>query len=164
MTDHLHFDRTPSVLFVCTANRIRSPMAAAILMRLLQSCDPNWKNWRIESAGTWTKPNLPPMPNALQAMQQRNLDISQHRSRPVSREILNQFHLILTMESGHKEALQVEFPEVARRVFMLSEMAGLQKNIPDPIGGKKEEYEKTAGAIEQMLVDGCQKIIELARR
>lgn len=139
-------------------------MAVAMFTQLLQACDKNWQRWRIESAGTWTKPNRPPMPNAQQTMKRRNLDISQHRSRTVNREMLNQFHLILTMESGHKEALQVEFPEVARRVFMLSEMIGTQKNIPDPIGGQPDAYEKTASTIENMLQSGCQKIIELARQ
>jgi len=137
-------------------------MAAALFGQLLAECNQHHQQWRIESAGTWAKPNKPPQIHAQVVMKRRNLDITQHRSRSVSRELLQQFRLILTMEKGHKEALQVEFPEVAGRVFLLSEMTGVEKNIADPIGGLPDTYEKTASSIEEMLRSGCQRIIELA--
>ena len=164
MAEERKTEPLPSVLFVCTANQIRSPMAVAMFRQMLQQCDPQWKKWRIESAGTWAPSNQPPLPSAQMAMSRRNLDISQHRSRMVSRELLSEFRLILTMEAGHKEALQVEFPEIAQRVFMLSEMTGVKKNIADPIGGQPDLYEKTAAVIETILQGGCQRIIELSHQ
>jgi protein-tyrosine-phosphatase len=66
------------------------------------------------------------------------------------------------MEAGHKEALKVEFPEVAGRVYMMSEMVGEQYDINDPIGEPYEEYEKTANDMEMLFEKGLGRIQELA--
>jgi protein-tyrosine phosphatase len=68
-------------------------------------------------------------------MKTMGLDTSGHRSRRVTGEMMADFDLILTMEAGHKEALLVEFPELAGRIYMLSEMVGDRRDIADPIGG-----------------------------
>ncbi|HEX2979034.1 MAG TPA: hypothetical protein VHO48_02105, partial [Anaerolineaceae bacterium] len=94
----------------------------------------------------------------------RSLDVSAHRSRQVTRELLADYDLILTMELGHKEALLVEFPEVMGRVFMLSEMVGEIKDVDDPIGTPDEEYEKTAQLLENWLRRGFDRIMTLVYR
>lgn len=152
----------PSVLFVCTGNICRSPMAAALFRSKIGS-DPAALGWDIESTGTWAVKGAPASHNAQLVMQEWGLDISAHRSKPVDGPLLSRYNLILTMESGHKEALQAEFPEIAGRVHLLSEMVGKNHDIVDPIGSSLEDYEDTAREIDQILNKGFQKILKLSQ-
>jgi protein-tyrosine-phosphatase len=77
--------------------------------------------------------------------------------------LLGQFNLILTMEDNHKEALVAEFPGLARRIFMLSEMSGRKLSINDPIGGELIDYQQCANEIEAWFESGWQKILQLAQ-
>ncbi len=71
--------------------------------------------------------------------------------------------LILTMEKGHKEAITAEFPEIAGRVYLLTEMVGSSHDIHDPYGLEMEAYRETALEIDEYLSDGFEKILALAR-
>ena len=71
------------------------------------------------------------------------------------------YDLILAMVSNHKEALHVEFPECAHKVFLLSEMVGGDWDLDDPVGMPLEEYRTTADLIEGVLEEGWEKIVEL---
>ncbi len=150
----------PSVLFVCTANICRSPMAEALFRNIVCETFPKEK-WRIESAGTWANNGQPASENAQLVMQQRGLEISHHRSRRITEDMLADFDLILTMSKGHKETLILEFPAVAKRVYLLSEMVGKDYDIDDPIGRSENEYAVTSGEIETLLTQGLQKIRRL---
>lgn len=147
-----------SVLLVCTANLCRSPMAEGILRHLVEPATA----WRVESAGTWGFDGDPPALNAQLAMSDRGIDISNHRSRQVTRPLLQEFSLILTMTRGHKEALQVEFPSLAERVYLLSEMIDTVFDIEDPIGGPLVEYVATADELEGILRQGLDRIQRLS--
>jgi len=138
-------------------------MAAALFLARLKEVDPDWQKWRIESAGTWAEEGQAASRHSRAVALQRGLDISQHRSRVVTAEMLESYDLILTMELHHKEALQVEFPTVAGRVFLLSEMEGQFEPISDPYGQSLEAYERTAFRIEQILARGMDKIQSLAK-
>jgi protein-tyrosine-phosphatase len=150
----------PSILFVCTANMVRSPMAMALWRQMLGAAA---LDWQVESAGTWTVDGQPAAARAIQALKDRGALLSGHRSRPVSAELLRRFDLILVMETGHKEALKVEFPEVAGRVYLLSEMVGSRYDIPDPIGGPLSDYVETANEIERILSKGYGRICQLCQ-
>ena len=150
----------PSILFVCTANICRSPMAMALFRaKLGEQAD----SWRVESAGTWAADGEPAHPKAQLAIAERGLDLSRHYSRSVSRELLRQFNLILTMEISHKEALRLEFPEIAARVHLLSEMVGQTFNILDPVGGSEQDFRIAAQDIDQIISDGFERILQLAK-
>ena len=82
------------------------------------------------------------------------IDISDHRSRVVSKNILKRFSLVLTMEAGQKEALIIEYPELKQRIYMLSEMAGVETSIRDPIGGAMNDFKRAADEIERWLREG----------
>ena len=150
----------PSLLFVCTANQTRSPIAAALFTRLLQESG-QLAGWRIESAGTWAIDGLPAGRRAQRAMHDMRLDLSKHRTRCVTAEMLAVFDLILVMEQGHKEALQAEFPTIARRVFLLAEMAGGTWDVADPTGGSEDDVRETARVIARLLTKGSARIREL---
>jgi len=152
-----------SVLFVCTANVCRSPMACAIFRRILEG-EQDKAHWRVESAGTWAVDGLPASSGSQQVMKEWGMDISDHRSRAVDQELLALFDLILTMESGHKEALRAEFPDFSNRIFMLSEMIDQTFDVADPIGRPLSDYEKTAIEIERLISSGFNRIQELVKK
>ena len=142
----------PSLLFVCTANICRSPMAEGIFKHLLENKVDNWKEWKIESAGTWTNRGNPAAQKAIEVMADRGIDLRSHTSRPITHIPLNRYRLILVMEAGQKEAIRIEFPQVASRTYMLSEMIGEFKNIEDPMGGILQDFAKTADELENNFI------------
>ncbi len=76
---------------------------------------------------------------------------------------MEQFALVLVMEHRHKAILQSQYPEVASKVFLLSEMIGDQSEIDDPVGGTLEDYRETALQIEMILQKGFDRIEQLAQ-
>src|ERR1035437_10345154 len=137
-------------------------MAEALFRARLQETEQDWRSWRIESVGSWAETGQPASLEAPQTMQRRGLDISQHRSRPITAQLIEGFQLILTMETGHKEGLQVEFPGFASRVYLLSEMNGEFVTIRDPYGSSLQDYEAIANEIDRRLVNGMDRICRLA--
>ncbi len=123
----------PTVLFVCTANRYRSPIAAACFEAELQQREAD-KDWTTLSAGTWTVDGLPPLPEAIQKADELGLDIRDHRSRLITSAMIKQADLVLVMDRGQLEALQNEFHSFKSKIFLLSEASrGIQDEIPDPV-------------------------------
>jgi protein-tyrosine-phosphatase len=123
----------PSVLFVCTANRFRSPLAAAFLTKALNDMG-ILKDWRVGSAGTWATPGQPALPNVVAAAQRYGLDLSAHSSRRVRRPLLSAYDLILVMQASHREALLTEFPELGQRLYLLSDVVERRSyDIPDSL-------------------------------
>ena len=92
-------------------------------------------------------------------MKNKGIDISEHRARSVGKDLLQVFDLILTMESGQKESMRVEFPEVSDRIFLLSEMVNQKQDVDDPYGGVFSEYEQAADEIEEYLLGGYDTIV-----
>jgi len=153
----------PSVLFVCTANRFRSPLAAALFKKNLDMEETNGE-WYVSSAGTWAEPGLPVVPIPAHALQELQLDLSDHRSTLVTAELLSQYDLILVMEAGHREALQNEFPNMHKRIHLLSEVVEHRHyNIPDALGSEQEMAEVMA-ELNLLIQRGYQSIRTLAAR
>ena len=148
-----------SVLMVCTANICRSPMAEGLLRARLGEAA---RDWRIDSAGTWAIDGEQAAPRAIKVLKGRGIDLSAHRSRVVDPNMLSQVRLVLVMEKGHKEALQVEFPRYASKVFLLSEMVGENFEIKDPIGRSNADFEKTAQELDDILERGLETIAQLS--
>jgi protein-tyrosine phosphatase len=150
-----------SVLFICTSNLCRSPLAAALFTLSIQQ-DADFSQWRVSSAGTWAKPGLP-VPQHLQKHAARHgLDLSQHRSQVVNRDLLQQYALLLVMEPGHREALGIEFPDQAQKLHLISEMAGLVLPLADPVGSDEAEVEQVIKTLQSWLTAGKDRIRDLA--
>ena len=122
-----------SILFVCTANRYRSPLAAACFKAELMKRGQE-KNWNVLSAGTWAMDGYRPMPVAILEAKQLGLNIYEHQSRGITADLLQESDLVVVMEQGQKEALQAEFKAHRQKVVLLSEVAeGSSYDIADPV-------------------------------
>ncbi len=122
------------VLFVCTGNLYRSPLAAAFFSKKLQT-DGVAGRWTVASAGTWTMPGKAVPSNFLKAARSFGIDLKEHRTRQLNETLLAAADLILVMEKGHREALRIEFPALQPRIQLLSEAADrLEYDVPDPAG------------------------------
>ena len=152
-----------SVLFVCTANRCRSPMAEALLKDKVQRLGQAGE-WRIGSAGTWTEPGQPALPLTQAVLSQRGLNVENHRSRPVDTGLMQSANLILVMTDNHREGLCVEFPNAARKVMLLSRLAGPAYDIEDPAGQSENDYAVCANDITRILERGFERLTALAEQ
>lgn len=138
-------------------------MAMALFQRHLAQRDMA-SDWRVESAGTWAREGGPAARRVQTVMGEWGIDLSMHRSRCVSQTLLASFDVILTMEQGQQEALQIEFPTLADRIMLLSKLADAVYDIPDPINGSLAEVRDVAREIDLLLQQGCDQIVERARR
>jgi protein-tyrosine phosphatase len=155
----------PSVLFVCTANRFRSPIASALFVQSLLKNGYS-KDYYVESAGTWAESGAGVVPSAKWINEHLGLDLQTHRARPVTREILGRQDLILVMESSHWEALRVEFPEIKQRIHLLPNVVnGMTYDVPDPGGPTPgDTFLNVARELSELINLGFEKIHVLAHK
>ncbi len=152
----------PLILYVCTGNQIRSPLAAAIFLRRLNEVGLQG-SYRVESAGTWTLPGRSD-PVARETAFRMGLNIENHRSRLIDKEILLDARLIIVMETGQKEGLDVEYPQVHGKIHLLSQLAGDPPyNIPDPVGQALETYLQTGEELLGLVNQAFDAILRFAR-
>ena len=153
----------PEILFVCTANRFRSPLSAQYFECLLERND-GPSDLKVSSAGTWTRNGQPATREAAQIARSAGFDLGHHRSREVTSSMLVGSDLILVMESGQKEAISFEFPEVSGRVFILSEaVENIPFDIPDPYS-TDEPSDRIARELFAMLEKGYEQILLLVNQ
>lgn len=156
-----------TLLFVCTANQCRSPVAEAAMRHLLHqrtAFAPErdrlpGSSWIVRSAGAWASNGKPAYPAMRVAAAARGLDLSQHRSCSIDTiRPLSFFNLILTMEQSQKEALRAEFSPMAERIYTLGEMAGFYYDVADPIGKDASAFLLTVDEIIRLLCLGLEQI------
>ncbi len=147
----------PSILFVCSANQCRSPMAEVLFEAFLVEKGAR-EEWRVESAGVWAYEGSRATTNAQEAMAERGLDLSQHLSQPADSTLLKQFDLTLVMEQRHKTVLQEQNPQLADRIYLLREIAGQEGDFADPVGGSLERYRAAADELEMIIKDSYERI------
>jgi UDP-2-acetamido-3-amino-2,3-dideoxy-glucuronate N-acetyltransferase len=149
-----------SVLFVCTANQCRSPMAAALFARLLEHTALKGEaEWQIASAGTWAKAGIPAIPHAITAMRELGVSIEHHRSQAITGPMLARFDLVLAMCQDHLEGILAEFPALTGKVFLLSQMSGQRFDIEDPAGGPLSGVRVVAKDLDMLLGKGLERIM-----
>lgn len=140
------------VLFICTGNTCRSPMAEAIFNKLMQNRQPGSNEIKSASAGLYALHNDEATPQAIEVMRNVGIDLSQHRSRLVDEKMLQEVDLILTMTDHHCHQLQEQFPHVQHKVYTLAEYAGLpEEDVSDPYGQGMEAYRLARQQIESLL-------------
>jgi protein-tyrosine phosphatase len=153
-----------SVLFVCTANQFRSPIAAACFNRKMTEL--SWKReWTVSSAGVWATHGKPPLPEAEEVASKLGLSLEGHLSTMVTPVLVSVNDLIMVMEKGQKEAMQNEFSVFRSRIFLLSEVVDNSSyDIQDPIAEGSERCLEVGTQIFNLVDKGFYRICNRALR
>lgn len=141
------------ILFVCTGNTCRSPMAEALARRAIRQAtgatDEGRFGFEVRSAGVYAGPGVPASENAVAAMADRGIDLTRHASRPAIDREVQAFDRVYCLTRSHEEALlSVLPPEAASRVELIDPDG---RDVPDPYGGLLEVYRATADVIEDFV-------------
>jgi glycine hydroxymethyltransferase len=140
-----------SVLFVCTGNICRSPIAEGLFRRLLG----NRKDIEVASAGVHAVRGQPPSLYAVEVCEEDGVDIRNLRSQPLTAALVDQATHIFAMTGAHVETIHMLFPHGAEKTFLLREFeepgATVWRDVPDPIGLGRDVYEVCARTIKNAL-------------
>jgi len=138
------------LLFVCTGNICRSPMAEGLMKILLPPG--SGRHIIIRSAGTHAADGLPAEPGAARAAREHGADIGGHRSRAIDGSLIASANLILVMERQQARFIQSTAPVAPDALRLLGEFAGSEgtPEIPDPYGGSFAVYRRCA-----QMIRGC---------
>ncbi len=150
-----------NILVVCTANICRSPVGESVIRDRLHLQGLN--DWKVASAGTWATSGQSASDYSIEVLAEQGLDITNHRSQLVNRNLLEWADLILCLELGHMEALRTEFPDLANKIYTLSEMSGPGYSVYDPYGEPRPAYEAMVTEVTKLVENGLNRIVALAQ-
>lgn len=144
-----------TTLFVCTGNTCRSPMAQAIASSMLASerglemSELEAAGLRVISAGTSAAPGYPAAAEAIEVVKEHGGDLTGHKSKSLSLELIQEADVIYCMTRSHQAAVIAFAPHAAGKTFLLD----AKGDIADPVGQSTAVYRRTAESIRKKLLD-----------
>ncbi len=140
------------VLFVCTGNTCRSPMAEGLFRKAVADRE----DISVSSAGVAASKGTPASRETLQVLKKRGASLEVFKSRPVSEQILAEATHVFAMTEGHLAALEACFPQHADKLFLVREFSGITDkrqgiDVPDPIGMGPVAYEEVAKVLDAAI-------------
>lgn len=157
------FERVPetttyNLLFVCTGNTCRSPLAEVLARRELARR--GWGHVSVASAGTNAAAGAPASAEALAVAARRGLDLGYHRSRPLTPDAVRWADLVLAMGPSHRASVQRLGGD--DKVALLTDFAagadGIGHAVADPFGGSEAVYEETARELEALIAASLDRL------
>jgi len=137
-----------TILFVCTGNVCRSPMAEGLMRDLLRERN----DITVISAGVSASKGAPASQPAVAALSELGIDIRRFRSQPVTEKLLDQCTHVFTMTRDHKRIIDLLFPEYGEKIRLLGEFSRGGGDVPDPIGQGLPTYKRCRDVIKSALV------------
>ncbi|MDZ7841326.1 MAG: low molecular weight phosphotyrosine protein phosphatase [Gammaproteobacteria bacterium] len=141
-----------SILFICTSNVCRGPMAGALFKRRRTT---GWGRI-VRSAGICGTDGMPVLKAAQDVLNKRGIDLSHHHARMATPHLLPAFDLILAMEPKHREWVEQHVPSALNRTWLLGHWRNLE--FQRSMNGHNPDYERIAEDIDQCLTDWIQNI------
>ncbi len=129
-----------NILFVCTGNTCRSPMAEVMMIELLKK--QGKKDVDVSSAGISVYTSTGASYNAILTMAKRDIDLSSHTSRQINAGMIEAADVVYTMTRSHRETLCRLYPKYSDKILTLN-----STDVSDPFGGDLEEYQACADEI-----------------
>ena len=131
------------IITVCTANICRSPMAAALLQHALAAQPDPLRSLQVVSAGVAARNGEPASEHSVTALKKVGIDLSGHRSQPLTQQMLDAAFAVLCMTESHRAMIQVQAEPVPKNLFLFRQFLpdGAEKEIGDPYGGPLRIYE-----------------------
>ncbi|UOE93954.1 low molecular weight protein arginine phosphatase [Alkalihalobacillus sp. LMS39] len=134
-----------NILFVCTGNTCRSPLAEKLLREKING------DIAVRSAGIYAAIGSGASEGTKQVLAERGID-GQHQSSPLTDELLHWATVVLTMTESHKQTIILNAPYVSEKVYTLKEFVQFgEGDVIDPFGHSVEAYRKTAAELEQLV-------------
>ena len=158
----LRMDTPGPIITVCTANICRSPMAAALLQHALAAQSEPLRSLKIVSAGVAARTGEPASENSVTALKKVGIDLTGHRSRPLTQEMLDEAFAVLCMTESHRAMIQVQAEPVPKNLFLFRQFMppGAEQEIGDPYGGPLQVYE----AARDEMVEAIPSLVEHLRK
>ena len=132
------------ILVVCTANICRSPMAAGLLQHALAAQPEPLRSLPVVSAGIVARSGDRVSENSVIALKKAGIDISGHRSQPVTQALLDEALVVLCMTESHRASIQLQAEIVPDHLYLFREFLPPEaaREIADPYGGSLKAYEQ----------------------
>jgi protein-tyrosine-phosphatase len=151
------------VLFVCSGNTCRSPLAEALFRRMLDEA--GRRDITVESAGTGAYDGAPASEGAFLVAIEAGLDLTRHRARLLDRELVARADLILTMSRGHLSRVERLGGEGKAHLLGAYASASVgESELRDPYGGDVEGYRQTLQQLERLLFSARERLLAESAR